>query len=162
MKQPTEIEKMEPSKLAVLLALPGSFLLATMSIALFVSVLSNAPALLEAEIYSLDVIIPYIAGIETSSALVAAAWIPIVICVIAFAIVIAGVAIVIWTNAVQSVLAEISRLSRLCPTLPWYKRGFCYSMLAALIGGLTAALGIFFTAVAVAMINILTVVIAFL
>lgn len=149
------------SKLSISMMLPGSLLLATMSIVLLVSVIKNAPALLETEIRSLDIILAVIGGEAITGTAFVAAWIPVVICIISFAVVIGGVLIFLKTTVMQKLLAEIARLSALCPTLVWWKRGFCYSALATLIATLSATMGIFFTAVAVVMINILVVAIAF-
>ena len=86
----------------------------------------------------------------------------VVICILAFAIVIGGVMIVIWTKIVQKTLAEINRLSALCPTLPWFKKSFCWAALAGLLTIVIAACGLFFTAAAVVSINILVVALSFL
>ena len=146
-----------PSAFLTLTALLGAIVGNAMTIALLLRVLLNLPALYRAEMRSLEIVT---ASLQTSVELsvLLAAWVPIVICIVAFAIVIGGVAIIIWTNWVQQALAAINSLNRLCPTLPWWQRPLCYAWLAAVIGGLTMALGLFFTAAAVVMINILIIV----
>lgn len=148
-------------KLSVSMMLPGSLLLATMAIVLLVSIIKNAPAFLETEIRSLDIVLATIGGEAITGTALLLAWIPILICVISFVIVIGGVVILLKTNAMQALLAEIARLSALCPTLPtWWQRNICRGALATLVATLIAITGIFFTAVAVVAINILVVAIA--
>jgi len=147
------------SGLQSLTALVGVIAANAMTLSLLLAVALNVRALYQVESNGLEVVLasfwkPIEAGV------LFAAWIPIVICIACFAIVIGGVAIIIWTNWVQQALAAINRLSRTCSTLPWWKKGWCFSMLFSLIGALTAALGIFFTAAAVVMINVIVILFA--
>lgn len=95
----------------------GAILGNAMAVSLFLWVTLNGPALYRAEKHSTEVILGAIRTLVELGVFFAA-WVPIAICVLAFAIVIAGVAIVIWTTWVQQALAQISRLAALCPTLP--------------------------------------------
>lgn len=143
--------------MAGLTAAIGGLLAAAWSLSMLYAVLANAPAFYRAEVHAVSTVLAAISGEAMAGVVFAAAWVPIVICVIAFAIVIAGVAIIIWTTWVQQALAWISRQAALCPTLPWWQRSICWSAVAAAVTALTAALGIFFTAAAVVMINVIVV-----
>lgn len=138
----------------------GGILTAAMSVVLFLAVVLNVSPLYRAELRSIDIIVATFGGATTTGVLFAAIWVPIVICLAAFAIVIAGVAIVIWTTWVQDLLDFIQRQSAICRTLPWWRRSFCWAAVAGAVSILTAALGLFFTAAAVVLINIIVVVVA--
>ncbi len=110
-----------PGRLPVLAEvslLLGGILSAAMSLALFLAVVLNASALYRAEVHSIEIITATFGGAATPVVLFAAAWVPVVICIVALAIVIGGVAILIWTTWVQQLLAFIRRQAALCATVP--------------------------------------------
>ncbi len=134
----------------------GGILAAAMSLSLFLTVVLNGSALYRAEVRSLAAFTATFKEAATPGAVFAVGWwIPIVICILAFAIVIGGVAIIIWTTWAQRLLAFISAQSAICPTLSWWARSLCWAAVAGAIALLTAACGLFFTAAAVVLINLL-------
>jgi len=142
-----------------LATLVGGVMAAAMSFSLLLAVVARGPDLYQAELRSFKILSAAFQGEPISGVLFAAAWVPVVICVLAFAIVVAGVAIVIWTTWVQRALAWISAQAAICPTLPWWQRSMCWAAVAGAVAALSAALGLFFTAAAVVLINVLVVLI---
>jgi len=131
-----------------------------MSIVLFISVIKNAPAIYEAEVYSLEVISSSISGTEISSMVLAAVFIPVAVCVMAFVIVTAGVVILIWTELAQQYWANLNKWYNFCKTVPWWQKTICWGTYAGLFAIMVAALGLFAIAGAIAYINIIVVVFA--
>lgn len=140
----------------------GGTLTAAMSLSLFLAVVLNWSALYQAEVLSLNVIMETFGSAATAGVVFAAGiWIPVVICILAFAIVIAGVAIVIFSTWVQQLAAFISATSAVCPTLGFFQRSLCWAAVAGAVALLVAATGLFFTAAAIVLINILVILLIF-
>jgi hypothetical protein len=163
------MEKSEPitalqsrvSPLIGVAAFFGGILAAAWSLSLLAATLLHVPAIYRAETKSVGILLSSL-HCNVQPALLLAAWIPVAICVLAFAIVVGGLLIVNLTPWVQQVLAEINRLTRVCPTVPWFgfpwNKATCYAQLAALLALVTAALGVFFIAAAVVLINVIVII----
>jgi hypothetical protein len=137
----------------------GSVSILIASLTLLWWTLSNLTGLYQIELAALHTIVAATSGsADISMAILAAAWIPIVICVIAFLVVVGVTLVIFFTGFVQWLIGEIQRLSVLCPTLAWPQSMFCNTALAGYLTLFTALTGLYFTSIAVVAINILVVI----
>lgn len=135
-------------------ALTGAIAFAAMSMTLLLVTLLNAPAIVGAERRSMDIVLGSLQDPVELTILLPALG-PIIICVIAFVLVIGGVVLLVFTDAVQNLAREIFRLSALCPTLPFFRRLACNTLRNALIVALLGIFGLFATSVLVVAFNVL-------
>ena len=136
----------------------GSVSILIASLTLLWWTLSNLTGFYEIELAALRTIVAATSGIaDISMAVLATAWILIVICVVAFLVVVGGTLVIFFTGFVQWLIGEIRRLSALCPTLTWPQSTFCYAALTGAIALFTALTGLYFTSIVVVVINILVV-----
>jgi hypothetical protein len=120
-------------------ALIGAGVVTAMLISLLIALVVNAPAIYRAERRSMDVVLASFHDPVNFAILLPAA-VPIVICVVAFVLTIAGGLVLVFTDFAKDLQAEIDRLATVCPTLSFLDRWACNALRRTLIAILWAGL----------------------